>query len=231
MNNNQIYAAITEKIIANLETAGSWKKLWQIPSPVSLNGHYYRGINRLILSSDPFKSRVYGTFQQIRANGGKVRKGEKATVVVFWKMSVNKDEATQETKRMFLLRYFHVFNTDQADFDEQGLAKIDQLQSIVEVKHNESHVDAEEIIMGYQNKPDIHFSDKDDRAYYSPVADMISVPQMKYFANASEFFRTLYHELGHNAASIIMPHGLDKVLIATLLRYDHAALFIGFRGS
>jgi len=99
---------------------------------------------------------------------------------------------------MFLLRYFHVFNTDQADFDEQGLAKIDQLQSLVEEKHNESHVDAEEIINGYQNKPDIHFSDKDDRAYYSPMADMISVPQMKYFANASEFFRTVYHEMGHS---------------------------------
>jgi len=198
MNNTQIYAAITEKIIANLETAGSWKKLWQIPSPVSLNGHYYRGINRLILSSDPFKSRVYGTFQQIRANGGKVRKGEKATVVVFWKMSVNKDEATQETKRMFLLRYFHVFNTDQADFDEQGHAKIDQLQSLVEEKHNESHVDAEQIIIGYQNKPDIHFSDKDDRAYYSPVADMISIPMMKYFVNPSEFYKTLYHECVHS---------------------------------
>lgn len=30
MNNSQIYAAITEKIIANLETAGSWKKPWHI---------------------------------------------------------------------------------------------------------------------------------------------------------------------------------------------------------
>ncbi len=198
MNNTQIYAAITEKIIANLETAGSWKKLWQIPSPVSLNGHYYRGINRLILSSDPFESRVYGTFQQIRANGGKVCKGEKATVVVFWKMSVNKDEATQETKKMFLLRYFHVFNTDQADFDEQGLAKIAQFQNQVEERHNESHVDAEQIITGYHNKPDIHFSDKDDRAYYSPMADMISVPQMKYFATPSEFFKTLYHECVHS---------------------------------
>jgi len=198
MNNNQIYAAITEKIIANLETAGSWKKLWQIPSPVSLNGHYYRGINRLILSSDPFHCRVYGTFQQIRANGGKVRKGEKATVVVFWKMSVNKDEATQETKKMFLLRYFHIFNTEQADFDQQGLDKIAQLQNLVEERHNESHVDAEQIITGYKNKPDIHFSDKDDRAYYSPMADMISVPKMKYFANSSEFFRTIYHELVHS---------------------------------
>ena len=198
MNNTQIYSAITEKIIANLETAGSWKKLWQIPSPVSLNSHYYRGINRLILSSDPFKSRVYGTFQQIRANGGKVRKGEKATVVVFWKSSIHTDEVTKEQKKMFLLRYFHIFNTEQADFDQQGLDKIDKLQNLVEEKHNESHVDAEQIITGYHNKPDIHFSDRDDCAYYSPVADMISVPQMRYFANASEFFRTVYHEMGHS---------------------------------
>jgi len=198
MNNAQIYAAITEKIIANLETAGSWKKLWQIPSPVSLNGHYYRGINRLILSSDPFKSRVYGTFQQIRANGGQVRKGEKATVVVFWKSSIHTDEATQETKKMFLLRYFHIFNTEQADFDDQGNNKITQLQNLVEERHNESHVDAEQIITGYQNKPDIHFSDKDDRAYYSPVADMISIPKMKYFANPSEFYKTIYHECIHS---------------------------------
>jgi antirestriction protein ArdC len=28
---------------------------------------------------------------------------------------------------------------------------------------------------------------------------MISVPKMKYFANASEFYRTLYHELAHSA--------------------------------
>jgi antirestriction protein ArdC len=92
MNNSQIYAAITEKIIANLETAGSWMKLWQVPSPVTMNGHYYRGINRLALSSDPYKSRVYGTFQQIRSNGGQVRKGEKSTIVVFWKTGMEQED-------------------------------------------------------------------------------------------------------------------------------------------
>ncbi len=58
MNNAEVYAAITEKIIANLETSGSWQKFWDLPSPVSLNGHFYRGINYLILSNDQFKSRV-----------------------------------------------------------------------------------------------------------------------------------------------------------------------------
>jgi antirestriction protein ArdC len=30
------------------------------------------------------------------------------------------------------------------------------------------------------------------------MADMISIPKMKYFANPSEFFRTLYHEGIHS---------------------------------
>ncbi|MCX6250072.1 MAG: ArdC-like ssDNA-binding domain-containing protein [Bacteroidetes bacterium] len=143
MNNSQISAAITEKIIANLETAGSWMKLWQVPSPVSINGHYYRGINRLVLSSDPFKSRVYGTFQQIRSNGGQVRKGEKSIIVVFWKNTVDQDEATGEKKKMFLLRFYHVFNSEQAEFDEQGKQKIAQLQSLVDKKVNTEHLEAE----------------------------------------------------------------------------------------
>jgi len=197
MNNSQIYAAITEKIIANLETAGSWMKLWQVPSPVSMNGHSYRGINRLVLSSDPYSSRVYGTFQQIRANGGQVRKGEKSTIVVFWKNSIEQDEATGETKKLFLLKFYHVFNSEQADFDERGLTKIAELQNLVTEKVNSDHMEAEAIIEGFENGPDIHYSDKDDRVYYAPMADLISIPDKKYFSNSSAFFRTLFHEYGH----------------------------------
>ncbi len=198
MNNSQIYAAITEKIIANLETAGSWMKLWQVPSPVSMNGHYYRGINRLVLSSDPYKSRVYGTFQQIRANGGQVRKGEKSTIVVFWKSSVEKDETTGETKKMFLLKFYHVFNSEQADFDEQGTKKIAELQNLVTEKVNSEHLEAEAIIEGYVGRPEIIFSNKDDRAFYAPVADLISVPDKKYFTSSSAFYRVIYHEMSHS---------------------------------
>ena len=90
-------------------------------------------------------------------------------------------------------------------------------------KVNDEHLEAESIIEGYAGRPEIIFSDKDDRAYYAPVADLISVPDRKYFTSSSAFYRVVYHELGHNAASIIMPHGLDKVLISTLNRCDHAA--------
>jgi antirestriction protein ArdC len=198
MNNSQIYAAITEKIISNLETAGSWMKLWQVPSPVSMNGHYYRGINRLVLSSDPYKSRVYGTFGQIRSNGGQVRKGEKSTIIVFWKNSMEKDETTGETKKMFLLKFYHVFNSEQADFDEQGTKKIAELQNLVTEKVNSEHLEAESIIEGFEHRPDIQYSNKEDRAYYAPMADLISVPDKKYFTNSSAFYRTLFHEMGHS---------------------------------
>jgi antirestriction protein ArdC len=105
MIKSEIYAAITEKIIANLESCGSWQQMWRTVSPVSLNRHIYRGINRLMLANDQFQSRVYGTFQQIRSNGGMVRKGEKSTLVVFWKKLSSADPITLEEKSRYMLRY------------------------------------------------------------------------------------------------------------------------------
>lgn len=198
MTNSEIYAAITENIIANLETSGSWVKLWQIPTPVSLNGRFYRGINRLILSSQKYTSRVYGTFGQVRSNGGVVRKGEKASVVVFWKVSQEKDKATGESKKKFLLRYYYVFNSEQADFDEQGRQKVAQLQNQVSEKVNTEITQAEAIISGYEDKPVIIYSEKDDQAFYSPCRDLVSVPNRKYFTCSDAFYRTLFHELGHS---------------------------------
>jgi len=189
MNNTQIYAAITEKIIANLETAGSWKKLWQIPSPVSLNGHYYRGINRLILSSDPFKSRVFGTFQQIRANGVRCVKAKRPPSSFSGKCPSTRMKRPGNQKDV-PTAVFPCFQYDQADFDEQGSCKEStKLQSLVEEKHNESHVDAEEIIMGYQDKPDIHFlGQRRPWPITLPMADMISIPKIKVFCQMLQNF-------------------------------------------
>jgi antirestriction protein ArdC len=108
------------------------------------------------------------------------------------------DEATGITKKTFLLRFYHVFNSEQADFDEQGKQKIAQLQSLVDEKVNDEHLEAEAIIEGYAGRPKIILSDKDDRAYYAPVADLISVPDRKYFTSSSAFYRVLFHEMGHS---------------------------------
>ena len=223
MNNAEVYAAITEKIIANLETSGSWQKFWELPSPVSLNGHFYQGINYLILSNDQFKSRVYGTFGQIRANGGQVRKGEKSTLIVFWKKTEGKNASTGETDNRFILRYYHIFNSEQAHFDEIGKQKIAELDRATIDRKLAAHLPAEQIISGYKDCPEIYYSPVDISPSYSPVADIITMPSENQYATSEDFYRILFHEFGHNAASIIMPHRLDKVLIFKFLRCAHAA--------
>src|SRR5271157_5338253 len=72
---------------------------------------------------------------------GQVRKGEKSTIIVFWKNSLEKDETTGKTKKMFLLKFYHVFNSEQADFDEQGTKKIAELQNLVTEKVNYEHLE------------------------------------------------------------------------------------------
>lgn len=83
MMKKNIYDRITQQVTQNLEKAGSWQKLWQTPQPVSLNNHKYRGINHLLLSSEDYSSPVWGTFNQVRINGGQVNRGEKSHIVVF----------------------------------------------------------------------------------------------------------------------------------------------------
>ncbi len=207
MNNTEVYAAITEKIIANLETSGSWQKFWDLPSPVSLNGHFYRGINYLILSNDQFKSRVYGTFGQIRANGGQVRKGEKSTLIVFWKKTDLKNVSTGETDRKFLLRYYHIFNSEQAHFDDAGKQKIAELDKSSLDRKAANHLSSEQIISGYKGKPEINFAELDISPSYSPVADLITMPSENQYAMAEDFYRILFHEFGHSTGH---PKRLDR---------------------
>ncbi len=198
MNNAEVYAAITEKIIANLETSGSWQKFWDLPSPVSLNGHFYQGINYLILSNDQFKSRVYGTFGQIRANGGQVRKGEKSTLIVFWKKTDVQNPGTGETDNKFILRYYHIFNSEQAHFDEKGKQKIAELDKATLDRKSAAHLSAEQIISGYKGKPEIYFEDSIVSPSYSPVADVITMPSENQYSTPEDFYRILFHEYGHS---------------------------------
>ena len=64
----------------------------------------YRGINTMLLDGGE-----YATFKQIKEAGGKVKKGEKSHLVVFWKMMKFEDEETEEEKNVPLLRYYRVF--------------------------------------------------------------------------------------------------------------------------
>ncbi len=199
-----IYQRITKQITDNLEKAGSWQKLWNTPQPISLNEHKYRGINHLLLSSDEFKSPVWGTFNQVRKNGGQVIKGEKSRLVVFWKKLINEnpDPLTGETEKQirYFLRYYSVFNTQQCTFDETGEDKIKHLSGASQSHFNERNISAEEVIESMPERPKISLG-LHETPCYVPALDEVRIPDLKYFFNSDAFYSAYFHELTHSTGA------------------------------
>jgi len=87
-----VYSIVTERIIEKLE-AGTvpWHKPWRSlgASRNLVSKKYYRGVNVWLLTVQGYASPYWATMWQINELGGQVRKGEKATSVVFWRIYVD----------------------------------------------------------------------------------------------------------------------------------------------
>ncbi|MFW5687513.1 MAG: ArdC family protein [Bacteroidota bacterium] len=196
-----LYERITKQILFNLEKAGTWKKLWDTPQPISLNNHEYRGINHLLLSCSGFESSVWGTFNQIRINGGKVNKGESSSLVVFWKRIIKQvtDPVTNELSQSvnYFLRYYLVFNTDQCTFDSLGKEKIQELSKAISTSVKERNVNAESILQNMKDAPAV-LHGLYDTPCYAPFQDEVRMPKLDYFQNSEAYYTALFHELVHS---------------------------------
>src|ERR1700730_18292637 len=116
-----VYEIITEKIIKQLESGvAPWRKPWTCQTPANLiTQKEYRGLNVFTLASQGFPSRFWLTFNQATKLGGRMRKGEKASPVIFWNVGEDAEttsqEGTKETSPRFLLLYYGVFNSSQTE--------------------------------------------------------------------------------------------------------------------
>src|ERR1700681_2129452 len=92
-----VYACVTAQIINAIEQGvGNWKMPWHTSgrfafSPINVASKKpYRGINTVCLwasaQAKGYELGEWGTYQQWQDRGAQVRKGEKATLVVFWKL-------------------------------------------------------------------------------------------------------------------------------------------------
>ena len=98
-----IYGEITNRIMDQLnQEIIPWQKPWQASgSAIShVTGKPYSLLNQMLLG----KAGEYATYKQVQQEGGWVRKGEKASMVVFWKWMTVKDEYTDEEKEIPFLR-------------------------------------------------------------------------------------------------------------------------------
>jgi antirestriction protein ArdC len=197
-----IYQSVTDRMVAALaEGTVPWRKPWNVASglPASMStGKPYRGVNvfllGLVAQAEGYESPWWSTYRQISELGGQVRRGEKSTMVVFWKMlRVPDRESEGKTKVIPLLKHFNVFNAEQAD----GLPARYYPGPAARLPMAES---AEVLIKSYLTQPGAPAmaSDGGDRAYYVPATDMIHLPADESFDSAAERYSTTYHEMGHS---------------------------------
>ena len=186
-----LYGEITNRIIAEMEKGEiPWKKPW-MASGLAVShttGKPYSLLNQMLLGC----AGEYLTFKQVHAEGGYVRKGEKAHMVVFWKWLEKEDEETGETTQIPLLKYYNVFHVDQC---EGITAKhVAEMPNVVE-----ADAEAENVISDYVQREGIQMvNEQGNSAYYQPATDRIVLPLMKQFAETAEYYSTAFHEIIHS---------------------------------
>lgn len=181
-----VYEIVTEKVIEELEKGVvPWRKPWINGGAVNWKTQKaYRGINVFLLESGE-----YATYKQIQEAGGKVRKGEKSHIVVFWKWLEKEDEESGKVEKIPYLRYYRVFEIN---------SQVEGLES----KRKETSFDhdpiekAEAIYKDYINAPDYTFYS--GKAVYYPTLDKINCPPLKDFPKVEEYYSTLFHEMVHS---------------------------------
>lgn len=183
---------ITDQIITKLEEGTvPWRRPWINGMAVNWKtGRPYRGINTILLMGGE-----YATFKQVTEAGGKVKKGEKGQIVVFWKW-IEKKNADRETdkddakEKIPLLRYYKVF---EINHQCEGLSSKRQDSSF----EHDPVIEAEAVVKGYEDRPSITYDP--GSAYYQPSPDRVNVPPMKDFEDVHEYYSTLFHELIHSS--------------------------------
>jgi len=196
------FIAQVEKAIANGE-APVWRNPWVAGGrPVSMSTRKaYRGINVLLLAiaamEGGYMAPWWGTYRQIKALGGQVRKGEKGTQVVLYKtwVKTERDEATGELveRRIPTLRTFSVFNAEQAD----GLPERFYAKTGAEVTMPEPQAVLDGYLAG-KGAPEF-FQDVLGQAYFVPALNEVHVPPMKGHRTPDLYWSTVFHEVGHAA--------------------------------
>src|SRR5437016_6138363 len=173
-----VYEIVTEKIIKQLESGvAAWRKPWTCQTPANLvTQKEYRGLNVFTLASQGFPSRFWITFNQATSLGGKIRKGEKSSPVIFWNVAEGKETATQdgakESSRHFLLRYYSVFNLSQTE-------SIDIPAPLLQEARANDPIDTCEHIV--TNMPVPPAFEQSDKAWYSPTNDVVGMPARGLF--------------------------------------------------
>ncbi|EBM5962854.1 TPA: zincin-like metallopeptidase domain-containing protein [Salmonella enterica subsp. enterica serovar 16:l,v:-] len=203
------HEVVAENLIAQLkEGTAPWQKPWNPGAPgaaLPMNpttGKRYKGINAIHLMAQGYSDQRWMTYKQAAAVDAQVRKGEKGTLVQYWKFSEERikrnddgsvaldknDNPIKETVQLERPKVFNavVFNAQQID----GLPPL-----AVRQDKSWSSIERAEAILKASGARISH--DQVDRAFYRMSTDSIHLPQQEAFPTADRYYATALHELGH----------------------------------
>lgn len=190
-----IYQEVTEKIMSEPEKGRiPWRCPWAkggVGLPTNLDsGKQYRGLNSALLSIPDYSSNYWLTYKQACAKGGQVRKGEKGTRIIFWKMLEKENQEAKGGKESIpLLKTYCVFNLDQIEGIEKPSIEPDKTV-FSPIEACEKMV--AEFALGFA--PIRHCG---TRAFYLPSDDSITLPDREVFFGSEGYYATLFHEAVH----------------------------------
>jgi antirestriction protein ArdC len=145
-----------------------------------------------------------------RPAGATVRKGEKSSLVVFWKQFQTTDRKTGDPTTVPMLRYFNLFSVDQCDgvtdprITDPAAVPAEPTAELRPIERASAIVDA------FEGKPTIEVGGT--RAFYRPATDTVTMPGSARFAKSEDYFSVLYHEMAHATGH---PSRLNRETIAT----------------
>lgn len=191
-----LYQIVTDKIVAQLESGVSpWVKPWSNSGHGGLpfnciTGKPYRGINTMLLWA-PAQSEGEGwlTFKQAQEVGANVRKGEKGSMIVFFKPLLVKDKNSDEGKEKSvpMLKHFTVFHSSQVENLPEKYLPV-----AIAVPTERQKIDAAELLLQQAT-----INHGGDRAYYRIDTDAITLPHQQQFKSVDDYYATALHELTH----------------------------------
>lgn len=203
-NFNKLAETVTNEIIEGIQSDNlTWEKVW---SPRNTPKNYasnrpYLGFNALwlawVTNSKKFTSPYFLTFKQAKQLGGNVKKDQRGTKVVFWKISkyvkgqtTNVEGEEEEVYgRKFTPFIWTVFNIDQIEGIDFVIKESEE-RSFTPIKA------CEQIISGFADCPRIVH--KGDEAFYSPLTDSINMPEKTAFKGEEQYYSVLFHEAMHS---------------------------------
>lgn len=216
-----LYQQVTDKIIAALEKGvPPWRRPWRSAQNVhgsalpvnATTGRHYSGVNipLLWMSAEErgFSSDRWLTYQQAKAVGGQVRKGETSSMAIIYK-PFEKQATDGNDNKLFdkdgnpvmeslaMLKPLQLFNVAQCDGLPDAVAGMPPTEAEEERHSMLSEQQQEQVLSVLNATGVVCTSYRQNRAYYQPSTDRIVMPTTSQFNSEADYWSTLLHELVH----------------------------------